>query len=191
MPNDVMPINEFNRIEGINPNDVYRAVDLIKDALIDDFVARFVNDCENQASMKTVEYDVVDTDGGFRTFKTASPENSLLSVAEDAPYAHIMLDDEIRSRGSSELDLDWERARTRIEDYLNHSMNVCAGENWEPTKIEGTYEEHDLTAVIGPYPEVAEFDDSYACWLPDPEPLIDGHDDFDDGDMIRGRYIKP
>lgn len=191
MPNDVMPINEFNRIEGIHPNDVYRAAELIKDALIDDFVSRFVEDCENQASMETIEYDMWLSDDTGKGYETASPENSLISVAEDTPYVDLMLDDAIRTRGADELGLDWYRARTRIEDYLNHSMYVCAGENWETTKIEGLFAEHELVEVVGPYPAVAEFDDAYACWLPDPEMLATGNTDFDYAGTIWGHYTKP
>lgn len=189
MSNDVTPINEFNRIEGVALSETYKAVGLVLKSIADDFAARWLHDSEQIGSMITIEITMEHSDEGLEQHSVADPEASLRSVLENLPYEDLAMDYALDRQTANEFPLDWERVRIRIEDYLNHSMNVCAGECWETIKIDKDYSEIVVSEVVPPYPAVAKLNDGYACWLPDIKMLAGGEVDFYTGNTIEGVYL--
>lgn len=190
MPNDVMPINEFNRIEGVALSEIYKSVGIIKKSIADDFVAQFIDEQEEIVSMSGIDITMTGDDGTEKVYTVANPELSMRSVLENPPYEDLGMDYMLDRLTINEFDLDWDRIRARIEDYLNHSMNVCAGENWETVKIDKDISECAVAEMAAPYPTVIEFNDAYACWLPDLELLAGGGTDLYAGETVEGVYMK-
>lgn len=189
MPNDVTPINEPNRIEGVDLSETCKAVGTILKSIADDFADQWIDDSEQIESMGAIEIAMEHSDEGLESHNVANPEASLRSVLENPPYEDLAMDYALDRQTVGEFPLNWERVRIRIEDYLNHSMNACAGGHWEAINIDKNYSEIVVSEVVPPYPAVAKLNDGYACWLPDIEMLAGGEVDFYSGDTIEGVYL--
>lgn len=183
-------LNEPNRTEEIDISETFKAIGIIKKSIADDFAAQFISDQEQIESMDGIDITMTSDGGTYKTYAVANPEMTMRSVLQDAVYGDLGMDYILDRITVGELPLDWGRIRTRVKESLDHSMNVCAGEPWETVKIDKDISECVVAEMAAPYPTVIEFNDAYACWLPDLELLAGGDADLDASDTVEGVHLK-